>query len=255
VIPLYSVCFLVRSWKNTLDFGVNIRTFRISIIYIKLREDLSRILIWKSMWHADGYIFISQLAVGSFIVLFRFRGADRALIHPNSYSRNMKYNVHTDTHSSKPFRCCNGLILLLNTVCLADIAAYQFHNVWSDQIGGREWIFHRLTIAAPERFTWMGIRVDIYYINITIKRHNNRTICCITSSIPTAPTYGGYISHMMRYSKSCGYYRDFLERELLQTKGSKQFKLKSSLRTFYDNRLKDNTMAERKVHKDKQWYA
>jgi hypothetical protein len=39
---------------------------------------------------------------------------------------------------------------------------------------------------------------------------------------------------MMRYSKSCGYYRDFLERELLQTKGSKQFKLKSSLRTFYD---------------------
>ena len=31
----------------------------------------------------------------------------------------------------------------------------------------------------------------------------------------------------------CGYYRDFLERELLQTKGSKQFKLKSSLRKFY----------------------
>ena len=23
-------------------------------------------------------------------------------------SRNMKYNVHTDTHSSKPFRWCNG---------------------------------------------------------------------------------------------------------------------------------------------------
>ena len=86
-------------------------------------------------------------------------------------------------------------------------------------------------------------------INIKIKRHNNRNICCITSSIPTAPAYGGYISHMMRYSKSCGYYRDFLERELLQTKGSNQFKLKSSLRKFYGRHHDFAIITEYPCHK------
>jgi hypothetical protein len=53
----------------------------------------------------------------------------------------------------------------------------------------------------------------------------------------------------MRYSKSCGYYRDFLERELLQTKGSKQFKLKSSLRKLYGRHHDFAIVTEYPCHK------
>jgi hypothetical protein len=32
------------------------------------------------------------------------------------------------------------------------------------------------------------------------------------SNIPAAPAYGIYISHLIRYSRACGSYQDFLER-------------------------------------------
>ena len=60
-------------------------------------------------------------------------------------------------------------------------------------------------------------------------------ICC---NIPAAPAYGVYISQLIRYSRACGSYQDFLYRGLLLTR--KQLnqwfllvKLKSSLRKFY----------------------
>ena len=34
----------------------------------------------------------------------------------------------------------------------------------------------------------------------------------ICSNIPAAPAYGVYISQMIRYSRACGYYQDFLNR-------------------------------------------
>jgi hypothetical protein len=60
----------------------------------------------------------------------------------------------------------------------------------------------------------------------------------ICSNIPAAPAYGVYISQLMRYSRSCGSYQDFLDRGLLLTRkllnqGFLLVNLKSSLRTFY----------------------
>jgi hypothetical protein len=60
----------------------------------------------------------------------------------------------------------------------------------------------------------------------------------ICSNIPAAPAYGGYISQMIRYSRVCGSYQDFLDRGLLLTRkllkqGFLLVKLKSSLRKCY----------------------
>jgi hypothetical protein len=60
----------------------------------------------------------------------------------------------------------------------------------------------------------------------------------IFSNIPAAPAYGVYISQLIRYSRACGSYQDFLDRGLpLTRKLMNQWfllvKLKSSLRKFY----------------------
>jgi hypothetical protein len=60
----------------------------------------------------------------------------------------------------------------------------------------------------------------------------------IFSSIPAAPTYEIYISQLIRYSRACGSYQDFLDRRLLLTRtllnqGFLLVMLKSSLRKFY----------------------
>ena len=60
----------------------------------------------------------------------------------------------------------------------------------------------------------------------------------ICSNIPAAPGYGVYISQLMRYSRACGSYQDFLDRGLLLTRkilnqGLLLVKLKSSLRKSY----------------------
>jgi hypothetical protein len=40
----------------------------------------------------------------------------------------------------------------------------------------------------------------------------------ICSNIPAAPAYGVYISQLIRYSRACGSYQDFLDRGLLLTR-------------------------------------
>ena len=60
----------------------------------------------------------------------------------------------------------------------------------------------------------------------------------ICSNIPAAPAYGVYISHMITYSRACGFYQDFLDRGLLLTRkllkqGFPLIKLKSSFRKVY----------------------
>jgi hypothetical protein len=61
----------------------------------------------------------------------------------------------------------------------------------------------------------------------------------ICSNIPAAPAYGVYISQLIRYSRACGSYDNFLDRGVLLTRellnqGFLLVKLKSSLRKFYD---------------------
>jgi hypothetical protein len=60
----------------------------------------------------------------------------------------------------------------------------------------------------------------------------------ICSNIPAAPSYGIYISQLIRYSLACGSYQDVLNRGLLLTKklmnqGFLLANLKSPLRKFY----------------------
>jgi hypothetical protein len=66
----------------------------------------------------------------------------------------------------------------------------------------------------------------------------NVTFPFICSNISAAPAYGVYISQLIRYSRTCGSYQDFLYREWLLTRkllsqGFLLAKLKSSLRRFY----------------------
>ena len=46
--------------------------------------------------------------------------------------------------------------------------------------------------------------------------HYELSIQC--SNIPAAPAYGVYISQLIRYSRACGSYQDFLDRVLLLTR-------------------------------------
>jgi hypothetical protein len=60
----------------------------------------------------------------------------------------------------------------------------------------------------------------------------------ICSNIQSAPVYRVYISQLIRYSRACGSYQDFLDGGLLLTRkllnqGFLLVKLKSSLRKFY----------------------
>jgi hypothetical protein len=73
------------------------------------------------------------------------------------------------------------------------------------------------------------------YSNINFPIVNFSFIC---SNIPAAPAYGVCISQLIRYSRACVSYQDFLDKGLLLTKkllnqGFLLVKLKSSLRKFY----------------------
>ena len=59
----------------------------------------------------------------------------------------------------------------------------------------------------------------------------------ICSNIPAAPAYGVYISQLIRYSRVCGTYQDFLDRGFVLTRkllnqGFLLAQFKSSLRKF-----------------------
>jgi hypothetical protein len=82
---------------------------------------------------------------------------------------------------------------------------------------------------------WEYVKLKLMRI-CQIEAHENMSNW---SNIPAAPAYGVYISQLIRYSRACGSYQDFLDRELLLTGNilNQWFLLvnmKSSLRTFYD---------------------
>ena len=81
------------------------------------------------------------------------------------------------------------------------------------------------------------LRTKLYdkrdYFNFLILNFPFTSIC----NIPAAPAYGVYISQLIRYSRACGSYQDFLDRGLLLTRKllnqgflNSNKKLKSSLR-------------------------
>ena len=59
----------------------------------------------------------------------------------------------------------------------------------------------------------------IKYKQRSIKHtHKTKELSLICSNIPAAPAYGVYISQLIRYSRACGSYQDFLERGLMLTR-------------------------------------
>ena len=89
-------------------------------------------------------------------------------------------------------------------------------------------------------------RINIKHMKIRTKLYDKRDdynfpivnflfICC---NILAAPAYGVYIPQLIRYSRVCDSYHDFLERGLLLTRKLLNqwfilFKLMSSIRRFY----------------------
>jgi hypothetical protein len=41
----------------------------------------------------------------------------------------------------------------------------------------------------------------------------------VVSNIPATPIYGVYISHLIRYSRPCAFYHDFIDRGLMLKRG------------------------------------
>jgi len=96
--------------------------------------------------------------------------------------------------------------------------------------------------------SYIDLHVEMYNEdrNIRTKLYNKRVyfnfpivnFLFICKNIPAAPAYAVSISHLIRYSRVCGSYHDFLDRELLLTRkllnqGFLVAKLKSSLPMFY----------------------
>ena len=80
---------------------------------------------------------------------------------------------------------------------------------------------------------WLNIKLNVEIILFQIVN-----LPFISSNIPAAPAYGVYIPQLVRYSRVCVQYSDFLDRaQLLRQKIIKQGyvvpRLKSSLQTFY----------------------
>jgi hypothetical protein len=77
----------------------------------------------------------------------------------------------------------------------------------SDKSWSIVWIF----VMAPNFRTKLYDKRDDFNFVIV----NFPFIC---SNIPAAPAYGVYISQLIRYSRACGSYQDFLDRGLLLTR-------------------------------------
>ena len=94
---------------------------------------------------------------------------------------------------------------------------------------------------------FLDLHLEIYIAGrLKTKLYNKRedfnfptvNISFICSNIPAAPAYGEYISQLLRYSRACGFYQEFLDRGLLLTRkllnqGFLLVKLKPSLQKFY----------------------
>jgi hypothetical protein len=113
---------------------------------------------------------------------------------------------HIALHSDTLYRCRanQSLLFLLRAARLVENNKYQLYCLWFD--------FNFLIVNFP--------------------------FICTCSNIPAAPVYGVYLSQVIRYSRACGSYQDFLDRGMLLTRkllnqGFLLVKLKSSLRKFY----------------------
>jgi hypothetical protein len=140
------------------------------------------------------------------------------------------------------FSCCLSVVLYLNCILFY---FWLFCSYWWSHLSHWAWNkgYHRyrqvcfIPWPTPRNWRWGAVRNE----TLRQKRWFQFPIVnfpCICSSIPAAPAYGVYISQLIRYSRACGSYQEFLDRGLLLTRNllNRRFliiKLKSSLRKFY----------------------
>ena len=84
----------------------------------------------------------------------------------------------------------------------------------------------------------VGVDQEQNYDNLDDFKFSILKFSFICSIIPIAPAFRVYITQLIRYSRACGSYHDFLDRGLLQTRkllnqGFLIVKLMSPLRKFY----------------------
>ena len=93
------------------------------------------------------------------------------------------------------------------------------------------WIFYSNLTTEERLFTKLFDKRDDFSFAII-----NFPFLC--GNIPAAPAYGVYISQLVRYSRACGLYNDFLDRAWILTnkllrQGFVAERLKSSLQKFF----------------------
>jgi hypothetical protein len=113
---------------------------------------------------------------------------------------------------------------------------------------GQDYDYHKWNIAMVmwHRYSVMVNQVMVIEDRLRAKLYDKRddfnfpivNFPFMCSNIPAAPVFVVYISQLIWYSRACGSYDDFFDRELLVTRkllnqGFLVIKLKSSLRTFY----------------------
>ena len=94
-----------------------------------------------------------------------------------------------------------------------------------------------LILYLYKQFLRDWVKIDPYHTHSFCHNKGNNTFNFPIVNCPAAPACGVYISQLIRYSRACGYYQDFLDRGLLLTRkllnqGFLLVKLKSSLRKF-----------------------
>jgi hypothetical protein len=147
------------------------------------------------------------------------------------YSEDMRVLSSTNMYSSKQIQISPYLHWL--KVLLSSIYHTHRYVCFISWPTPRNWQWCRLGTKLYDK------RDDFNFLIV-----NFPFIC---SNIPATPAYVVYISQLIRYSRACGSYQDYLDRGLLQRRkllnqGFLLVKLKSSLRRFY-GRLHD--MADR----------
>jgi len=103
------------------------------------------------------------------------------------------------------------------------------------------------TTDSPNSASYLDLYLE-HDINgtLTTKLHDKRddfnflssTIPFVGSNIPSSPAYGVYMSQLIRYSRTCYSYQDFLHRSVLLTRkllsqGFIKTRLRSILKTFF----------------------
>ena len=161
----------------------------------------------------------------------------RYLYEADFIQRLLKKNEKKLVRSSNfTFRCIDDVLSLSNSrfgdfVDRIYLSEFEIKDT-TDTDGSASYLDLHLEIDSEWRLrTKLNDKWDDFNFPIV----NFPFIC---SNISAAPAYGIYISQLIRYSRACGSYQDFLDRGLLLTKkllnqGFLLVKLKSSLWKFY----------------------